>query len=203
MVRVLVVEDHPIMRLGLITALGLEKNVEVVGEATDATEAIRLTEQVEPDLAVVDLRLGGESGVELCRRMKTLPVSLRVLVYTAFNSQDEVQSCLLAGADSYVYKGEGPDKLREAVVETSAGKRVWLLGGDVEETVLNSEYTREIASLTSREREILQLLLKNESNARIAKEISVSGSTLKTHVGHIFKKLGVSSREELLRKRFL
>ncbi len=203
MIRVLVVEDHPIVRLGLVTALGLEEDVEVVGEATDTSGALRLTEELEPDLAIVDLRLrGGESGVELCRRMKSFPAPPRVLVYTAFNSREEVQSCLMVGADSYVYKGEGPDKLREAVKETSAGKRMWLLGGEEERTSPSPEAVAEESSLTSKEREIYELLLLGDySNSRMAQELRLSKSTIKTHVSHVYTKLGVSNREELRRKK--
>jgi DNA-binding NarL/FixJ family response regulator len=118
-----------------------------------------------------------------------------VLVYTAYNSREEVQPFFDCGADSYVHKGESPARLREALRETCAGRQVWFLGEGTEKAYPSRE---PAARLTAREREVYELVMRGYSNARIAEDLNVSVSTVKTHVGHIFDKLGASCREDLL-----
>jgi len=198
--RVLLVEDHPAMRLGVRTALCLDGDIRVVGEAGDASEAMRLVAGLALEVVVLDLRLRGEvGGLELCRRIKSLPEPPRVLVYTAYNSPAEVDAALSCGADSFVYKGEEPSKLREAVRETCAGKRVWLLGEEPGE----AGPIALAAPLTPREREVYERLLLGRSNRRIAEELGISLPTVKTHVSSILKKLGASSREDLSSRELL
>jgi DNA-binding NarL/FixJ family response regulator len=197
--KVLLVEDHPAMRFAVRTLLQRQEDVDVVGEAGNAAEGLRLTRRLKPDLVILDLSLPGEpGGVEACREMKALPDPPRVLVYTAYNSREEIYSCFLCGADSYVHKSEEPTKLVQTIRETHAGKKVWLMGGEVEETA--SHHLRaaaDKASLTSREKEVMSLMVRGYANARIAGELSIALPTVKTHVGNILKKLDLKSRGEL------
>ena len=128
-IKVLVVDEQPTMRLGVSYAIEAEEGMLVVGEAGDAQEALRLVAEVRPDVVVMDFVLGGEGGgAELLRSLKSRPEAPGVVVHTAHNSVEDVFTSRLSGADSFVYKGEVTQKLVEAVKETHAGRRVWLLG---------------------------------------------------------------------------
>lgn len=196
--RVLLVEDHPTMRLGLKSVLEVHSDIEVVGEAENVVEALGYTREKTPEIVVLDLRLKGErSGIELCREIKSLPDPPRVVVYTAHNSEEEIFSCRLSGAESYVHKGEDSKKLVEAIRETHVGKRVWLLGGEAEEADAWLQSFSETSSLTPREKEVFALMVRGFSNARITAELSISPQTTKNYVSSIFKKLSITRREEL------
>lgn len=196
--RVLLVEDHPTMLLGLRTAVELGPVTEVAGEASTAEEALDLARTLVPDLVVLDLRLrGASSGIELCREIKSLPEPPQVVVYTAYNSPKEVSSCLVSGADSYVHKGEEAPRLLEAIEDTYAGDRVWLLGGEEEAASTDLRSTADASSLTDREQQVLSLVLKRRTNARIAQELHITVPTVKTHVGNVLRKLDARSREDL------
>ncbi|MBA2442273.1 MAG: response regulator transcription factor [Rubrobacter sp.] len=196
--KVLLVEDHPTMRLGLRAAVELREGTEVAGEAAAAEEALELARTLTPDLVVLDLRLRGEpDGIELCREIKSLPDPPQVVIYTAYNSPQAISSCLLSGADSYVHKGEEPRKLLNAIEDTNAGERVWLLGGEEEEASTDLRSAAAASSLTDREQEVLYLVLKRRTNARIAGELHITVPTVKTHVSNILRKLDARNREDL------
>lgn len=186
------------MRLGLRAAVELREGTEVAGEAAAAEEALELARTLTPDLVVLDLRLRGEpDGIELCREIKSLPDPPQVVIYTAYNSPQAISSCLLSGADSYVHKGEEPRKLLNAIEDTNAGERVWLLGGEEEEASTDLRSAAAASSLTDREQEVLYLVLKRRTNARIAGELHITVPTVKTHVSNILRKLDARNREDL------
>lgn len=196
--KILLVEDHPGMRLGLRTVFEVEGDIEVVGEAEGADEALGCVEEFAPDVVVMDLQLKGErSGVEVCREIKRLPAPPRVVVYTVYNSEEEVFSCRLSGAESYVHKGEDFARLLEAVRETHAGKKVWFEGDGTDGTAPRDPFAAKKALLTPKQRDVFDLVAQGHSNPRIAKELSVSLPTVKTHVSAILKRLGVTSRREI------
>lgn len=195
---VLVVDDQPLIRLALRHLLKHEEGLQVVGEASDAEAALALAEAVRPDVALVEPGAdGGSSDDCLCRRMKGLSDPPRVLIYTASNSHQDVYACYLAGADGFVHKGEEPHRLVDAVRQALRGKRVWLLGGDPEETRPEPGPGSEAARLTAKEQEVLALMLKGLTNRRISEALCVGLETVKTHVRGVYRKLGVSGREEL------
>jgi len=197
------VEDHPTMRLGVSSLLGVAGDIEVVGESESAGEALHLAEELRPDLVVLDLRLKGEEGgIEACREIKSLPDPPRVLVHTAYNTEEDVAATLLSGADGFLHKGEDYTKLPEAVRKTHAGERVWMLGGDVEQAEDEVLRSSEEVLLTPREKEVLALVLKRYTNAEISERLSISLQTTKNHVSSILRKLGKHSRRELFRGRF-
>ncbi|MBX6762976.1 MAG: response regulator transcription factor [Rubrobacteraceae bacterium] len=196
--RVLLVEDHPTMRLGIRAALGLADDVEVIAEAIGAGDALHLNQKLKPDVVLLDLHLGGEPrGAEICRRIKELPDPPRVLVYSAYNSEEDILLCRLSGADGYLHKSEGPEKLLEALREVHRGGRMWLEGR--EEGHPGLQDVPGITHLTPKEKEVLHLLLERCSNAQIAEQLYISERTAKFHVKNILKKLGFSSRRELFR----
>jgi two-component system, NarL family, response regulator DevR len=196
-IRVMLVEDHPIVLLGLRTVVSTQPDMQLVAEAQTAEEVLSLTRGLRPDLVVLPLRLEGEpKGVEICREIKSTGPA-RVLIYTSYNSGDDAAACLLSGADSFVYKGEDPARLLETMRATARGRRVWLLGGESRDESGRVKRLVESSGLTRREREVLGLVLQRRTNAEIAQELFLGLPTVKTHVSNILRKLGLRRRQEL------
>lgn len=197
--KVIVIDDHPLMREGIRSILeNVAEDVTVVGETGDPEEAADLVRELAPDLVILDLEFHRKiRGIELCRDIKALPNAPYVLVNTAYNSVLEVSSCRLSGADSFLYKEEGPDKLPEAVERTASGERLWFIGPEDDSRSRLEEKIQQ-AHLTPKERQILPLLLAQKSNRRIGQELSIEITTVKTHVGNIFRKLKLDGRQDLL-----
>jgi len=196
-IKVLVVDEQPTMRLGVWRAIEAEKDMLPVGEARNAEETLKLVEEIHPDVIVLDLALRGEgSGTKLLRKLKSLPDAPGAVVHTARNSKEDVFLSRLSGADSFVYKGEEPVRLIEAVKETYSGRRVWFLGEERRDLSARSDVNE--SSLTQREKEIFFLLLRRYTNAEIAKELSIGLQTTKNHVSSVLRKLGAERRTDLL-----
>jgi len=197
-VRVLVVEDHPVVSLGLRTVIDAQPDMKVVGDATSVETALRAARDLEPDLVILPLRLEGEPlGIELCRELKTGKPSPRVLIYTSYNSMDDASASFLSGADSFVHKKEDSGRLLETIRSTMAGRRTWLLGVEHADESTRLQDAVERSGLTQREREVLGFMLQRFSNAEIASELFVELPTVKTHVSNILAKLGLRSRNDL------
>ena len=195
---IVLVEDHPIVRMGLRALLDAEPDLEVVGEAHSYDEALELHEQLAPGLVILPLRLGGElSGVGLCRELVSANGDTRVLVYSAFNAADEASAAFLSGAHSFVHKAEEVDRLLDAIRSTLSGRRVFLLGAEVGESVVRLRDSADRAGLTVRESEVLTLMLQHLTNAQIAAALVIELATVKTHVRNVLAKLGIASRREL------
>ncbi|MGH3586173.1 MAG: response regulator [Pseudonocardia sp.] len=196
-IRVVLVEDHPIVLLGLRTVVSAQPDMELVAEAGTAEEVLALTRRLHPDLVVLPLRLEGElKGVEICREIKSAGSS-RVLIYTSYNSGEDAAASLLSGADSFVHKGEESARLLATMRATAAGRRVWLLGGESRDESGHVQRLVESSGLTRRERDVLGLMLQRHTNAEIAQELFLGLPTVKTHVSSILRKLGLRSRQDL------
>jgi two-component system response regulator DevR len=194
--RILLVDDHPTVRFGLKHLLASAD--EVVGEAENATDAVWLVQDLRPDLVLLDLRLGEDSGIEVCREIKALPGAPRVLVFTAHASVEDIAEATLAGADGYLHKGVAGDKILDAVRRTHAGQRVWLLPAENEDEAADRiRETSGEARLTPKEKEVFALVLKRRTNPEIADELYISLYTVKNHVSSILRKLGLKSRREI------
>ena len=197
--RVLLVDDHPAIRTGMRTLLALADGVEVIGEAQEATEAVRLAMELKPDLVILDLRLRGEkSGIGICREIKAFPDPPYVLMHTAHDATDDLAAATLAGADGYLHKSAGNVQFVEAVKTTGIGKRVWSLGA-LESSETGPQYpsSSELSCLTPKEREVYALVIKRYSNEEISSELYVGVRTVKSHVSSIMRKLSVKRRREL------
>jgi DNA-binding NarL/FixJ family response regulator len=193
--RVLIVEDRPVARLGLFTLLSSQTDLAVVGEASTAVEALHAAAETAPSLVITPLRLGGLfAGIELCRDLKSLPVSPLVIVWTAFTSPQNTAAAFLSGADSIIHQGISLEMLLDSVRATGAGRRVRL----VDEQPRSQELPIDRSDLTPREREVLDLILQHATNAEIAAALFVELTTVKSHVRNILRKLEMSSRRELL-----
>jgi DNA-binding NarL/FixJ family response regulator len=174
------------------------EDVKVVGEAESAKEALWLAEELEPDLVILDLRLGdGSCGIETCREIKSLPEPPRVLVYTAYNALPDLAGATLAGADGYFHKGADHDVFVGAVRSAAAGETVWEAGVSPEETRAYVRYLAKLARLTRKEKQILDLVHKDRTNGQIARELFVNVQTVKNHVRNILRKFGVENRKDL------
>ena len=194
--RILLVDDHPTVRFGLKHLLA--SVAEVVGEAENANDAVRLARELHPELVLLDLRLGGDSGIEVCREVKALPDAPRVLVFTAHASVEDVAGATLAGADGYLHKGVEGEELLSAIERTLVGERVWLLPvRNEEEVATHLMETSGGARLTPKEKEVFALVLKRRTNPEIAEELYISLYTVKNHVSSILRKIGLKSRREI------
>ena len=199
-VRVVLVDLCPATRLGVSVSLQELKDTEVVGEASDAKEALHLNDELRPDLVILDIELGDAAeGLWLCKQLKTSSSKRpQVLIYTARTSREEVAAVMLAGADGYLHKAVDREKIGDIVSRVHSGERIWYLGSATESRT-EFDSLIEGASLTPREGEILMLVLGRHTNAEVAEQLSLSPNTVKTHVSSILRKLGLESRQEIMR----
>jgi DNA-binding NarL/FixJ family response regulator len=201
-IRVLIADDHAVVRQGLRTFLELQDEIEVVGEAADGIEALELVQRAEPDVALLDLVMPRLGGLEAIRRIRAVAPGTRVLVLTSFADDDTVLPALRAGAAGYLLKDVQPPELVGAIRAVHAGEA--LLAPAVA-TMLVEQLAAEDADgaapdrgehLTPREREVLALLAGGRPNKVIARDLGVSERTVKTHVSNILGKLNLTDRTQ-------
>jgi len=197
-VRVLIVDDHPVVRRGLRSFLETHPELEVVGEAADGKEALRMVATGQPDLVLLDLHLPDATGSDLIPQMREWKPGVRVLVLTGFASRHEVVPAIQAGADGYLLKDTDPDQLADAILELAGGRTVYAqeAAAALSAYVSGGDPGESLAGLTPREREVLTGLGHGWSNARLADELFVSEKTIKTHVSAVLRKLGLNDRTQ-------
>ncbi|WEH42539.1 response regulator transcription factor [Streptomyces sp. NBC_01218] len=197
-IRVLLVDDHQVVRRGLRTFLEIQDDIEVVGEASDGAEGIAQAEALRPDVVLMDIKMPGTDGIEALRKLRELANPARVLVVTSFTEQRTVVPALRAGASGYVYKDVDPDALAGAIRSVHAGHV--LLQPEVAGALLAQEDTGggtgRGTTLTEREREVLNLIADGRSNREIARALVLSEKTVKTHVSNILMKLDLADRTQ-------
>jgi DNA-binding NarL/FixJ family response regulator len=197
-IKVLLVDDHQVVRRGLRTFLEVQDDIEVVGEAADGAEGVALAGELQPDVILMDVKMPGTDGVEALRRLRELDHRARVLVVTSFTEQRTVIPALRAGAAGYVYKDIDPDALAGAIRSVHAGHV--LLQPEVAGALLSQEESGSGAgragSLTEREREVLGLIADGRANREIARALVLSEKTVKTHVSNILMKLDLADRTQ-------
>jgi DNA-binding NarL/FixJ family response regulator len=197
MIRVVVADDHPLVRRGICAVLDDEPDIEVVAEAQNGAEAAELAAEQHPDVVLMDLRMPVLGGADATARiLETARISgetIRVLVLTTFESDADVLGAIEAGASGYLLKAAPHDEVVAAVRAVAAG-RTALAPSVAEALVRASRRGGEPARLSAREREVLLLVAGGSSNAEIARLLFVAESTVKTHLVHIFEKLSVSDR---------
>ncbi|MFE0644228.1 response regulator [Streptomyces sp. NPDC058877] len=197
-IRVLLVDDHQVVRRGLRTFLEVQDDIEVVGEAADGAEGVAQAEELRPDVVLMDVKMPGTDGIEALKRLRELANPARVLVVTSFTEQRTVIPALRAGARGYVYKDVDPDALAGAIRSVHAGHV--LLQPEAARALLAQEDsqggTGRGSALTEREREVLGLIADGRSNREIARALVLSEKTVKTHVSNILMKLDLADRTQ-------
>jgi len=197
-IRILVVDDHAVVREGLRAFLDLQDGFEVVGEAGDGDEAVSAAERLRPDVVLMDLVMPRRDGVAAMRVLRDRVPGVRVIVLTSFLDEDKLLPALRAGAAGYLLKNAQPDELERAVRAAHAGEAVLdpVVAARLVEALAAGGDADPIDRLTPREREVLQLVGRGFPNKRIARELELAEKTVKTHVGHVLAKLGVTDRTQ-------
>ncbi|MET8340704.1 response regulator transcription factor [Streptosporangium canum] len=201
MIRVLIADDHPVVRQGLRTFLGLQDDLDVVGEAADGAEAVALVESLAPDVLLLDLKMPVLDGLGTLVRLEEHGLSPRVLVLTSVGDREDVAPAMRAGASGFLYKDVDPAALVQAIRAVHGGQV--LLAPEAAEAMLSAPAPapapaagRYVAPLTGRELEVLTLIASGRSNREIARELAVAEKTVKTHVSNVLMKLGVQDRTQ-------
>ncbi|MCB0034050.1 MAG: response regulator transcription factor [Anaerolineales bacterium] len=191
-IRVLIVDDHPVVRAGMEGILAAQEDFEVVGEAADGREAIQLNQQLKPDVILMDLRMPEVDGVTAIKEINAQANPPHILVLTTYDSDADIVRAIEAGATGYLLKDTPRQELFRAIRSVSKGESV--LAPAVASRLMGRMRAPAEENLSTREIEVLELVYKGHSNKAVAKELHISTATVKTHLIHIYDKLGVSDR---------
>lgn len=191
-IRIVLIDDHPIVRTGIAGMLANAEGIDVVGEAANGIEALAVIERVQPDVLLVDLRMPEMDGTELISRVRATDERIGIIVLTTYDSDADILRSTEAGANGYLLKDTSRDELIAAITSTYRGEG-WL-APSIAAQLMKSMRTGENTRLSSRELEVLSLVAEGNSNKEIATMLHVSQATVKTHLIHIFRKLDVSDR---------
>ncbi len=197
-IRLVLADDHPIVRSGLQRELATHSDIQIVGEAVNGTEALSLAETLCPDVLLLDINMPGLRGVEVVRRLRQQPGAPRVIILSAHGDDEHVMALLAAGARGYILKDENPSVIVDAIHAVMQGI-LWLSPGVAQVLEHRMGQPQEQApelALTPREREVLRMIARGWDNGKIATSLNVTEATVKFHVTHIYDKLGVTSRVE-------
>ena len=198
-IKVLITDDHPVVRAGLSTMLAREKDIEVVGEAENGRQAIDKASQLHPDIILMDLRMPELDGIEAMRQIKAKSPQIKFIVLTTFDNDEYIFKGIEAGARAYLLKDAPREQLFKAIRAVSKGESLIepaIAGKVLDRFAELSRQTQPPQTLSERELEVLALMAKGEGNKLIASNLIISESTVKTHIQSIFQKLGVNDRTE-------
>jgi DNA-binding NarL/FixJ family response regulator len=192
LIRILITDDHPVVREGLAGMLAAQPDFEVVGEAADGETAVALHQSLSPDVTLMDLRMPGMDGVGAIEAIKARQPSANILVLTTYDSDADILRAIEAGATGYLLKDTPREELFRAIRAAAAGESV--LAPTVAARIMTHMRAPAEENLSTREIEVLQLVAKGHSNKEIGKALHISIATVKTHLIHIYNKLGVDDR---------
>ncbi|MGI8427795.1 MAG: response regulator [Solirubrobacteraceae bacterium] len=199
MIRVLIVDDHAVVREGLRAFLELQAGLEVVGEAGDGEHAVQQALRLEPDVILMDLMMPKLDGIHAMRELRDVAPRSRVIVLTSFLDDDRLLPAIQAGAAGYLLKNVEPSELARAIHAAHDGEAILdpsVAAALVQAVARGPSVEGAGERLTRREREVLERITRGQSNKRIALELEISERTVKAHVGHLLEKLGVSDRTQ-------
>lgn len=194
MIKVLVAEDHPVVRGGLVELLGGAEDIEVVGTAVDGEEAIRIARERRPEVVLMDISMPMIDGIQATSSIVEMDAEMRVVMLTAFSDRDRVVAALDAGAVGYVLKDAEPQELLEAIRAASRGEAP--LTPRAAQQLLAARSEEHRADLSRREREVLALVAEGLPNKLIARRLEISEKTVKSHLTSVFQRIGVSDRTQ-------
>jgi two-component system nitrate/nitrite response regulator NarL len=197
---VIVIDDHPLFRKGVADLIAMEPMLRLVGEATNGAAGVRLAQETNPDIILLDLNMKGMDGIETLRRLREADLDARIVMLTVSDSEEDVVAALRGGADGYLLKDMEPEDILDSLRRATEGRLV--ISRQLTELLARAlrEEQRpqrpEEAGLTPREEEILRLIAKGYSNKLVARELDLAVGTVKVHVKHILKKLRLRTRVE-------
>jgi NarL family two-component system response regulator LiaR len=198
-IRILLVDDHAVVRSGLSRFLMVNKDMELVGEASDGAEAIQMAAKLHPDIILMDLKMPGIDGITATREILNLAPQTKIIALTSFSEQNMVQGALQAGAIGYLQKNVTAAELANAIHSAYIGRMT--LSPEAAQTLARSVTQSHLPGneLTERERDVLRCMVEGLNNNEIADKLVISLGTVKFHVSNIFRKLGVASRVEAVK----
>lgn len=194
-IKVMIVDDHPLVRVGMATVIGQQRDMSIAGEAEGGPRALELFRELRPDVVLMDLRLRGDSGTQLTAAIRSEFPDARVLVISNYDGDEDIHQALEAGAMGYLFKSVVEDELVDAIREVNAGRRYL-----PKSVAARLDEHASTLRLTRREDEILDLLGKGMGNRELGQVLGVSEDTVKTHLKSLFRKLEVSDRAEAVRE---
>ncbi len=200
MIKILLVDDHPMLRQGVAQLIEMEEGLRVIAQAGDGRVAVRKCDELNPDLVLLDLNMKGMSGIETLKILKEKEPATKVVIFSVSDNQADVTAALRAGADGYLLKDSEPEDLLPAIKQAALGEQVFSpeLAGVMARALRKEDEAsaNAMAELTPRETSIVGLIAQGKSNKVIARELSIAEATVKVHVKHLLKKLSLGSRVE-------
>ena len=198
-IRILMIDDHPIVRSGLRMLLEQAGNLEVVGEADRGDEAVALIKRLKPDVLLLDMEMPGKTGVEVAREVEAAHLPVHVLALSAHDDEEYIMNLLANGAAGYLTKEEALDTIIDAIQGVANGEQGWFSRrAAARMATMARKRQRDVIDLTDREQEVLTFMAKGWTNNRIAGEMLISERTVRFHLTNIYDKLGVTSRGEAI-----
>ena len=197
MIKVLLVDDHEMVRLGVSTYLSIQADIEVVGEASDGDEGVSKALALRPDVILMDLVMDKMDGITATKQILAQWPQAKILIVTSYIDDEKVFPAIQAGASGYLLKTSSAQEIAEAIRKTINGERV--IEEEVSEKIQNQDYADQFflyEELTNREKEVLYLIAQGKSNQEIAEDLFITLKTVKTHVSNILAKLGVEDRTQ-------
>jgi DNA-binding NarL/FixJ family response regulator len=196
-IRVVLADDHPVVRTGIRNLLSKSPDIEVVGEASNGSEALQLCEDLKPDVLLLDMEMPGLKGVEVAQRMRGGSTGVRILALSAYDDKQYILELLESGAAGYLTKEEAPETIIDAIRGVSLGEQGWVSRRVAAQmSVWMREDEPEGNRLTHREMEVLRLVVEGKTNQGIGLNLGISEKTVEKYLEAVFAKLGVSSRVE-------
>ncbi|ACA31727.1 response regulator [Histophilus somni] len=191
--KVLLIDDHPLMRRGIKQLLELDESFEVIGDAGSGSEGVNLALQLEPDLIILDLNMKGLSGLDTLKALRTEGIDARILILTVSDAKNDIFTLIDAGADGYLLKDTEPDTLLSQIKRVTQGEVI--LSESIKNLLLERQHKDDpIYSLTDREMNVLALIATGLANKQIAGQLFISEETVKVHIRNLLRKLNVHSR---------
>lgn len=197
-IHILVADDHPVVLDGLVAILSTQPDFEVIGTASNGLEVVAQTEALHPDVLLIDLEMPLMDGVQALETLRAKSIAVRVIVFTAFDTDERILGAVQAGAEGYLLKGAPREELFEAIRVVNAGGSLLqpIVMSKLMRHISQREDTKSVETLSPREREVLQLMARGLQNKEIAAELVISERTVKFHVSSILGKLGAGNRTE-------